>query len=77
MSYLNECSRISDLELELAKSSNKINTIEIEELNRGYIVRVGCQRFAFSQKEELVKKLTEYINEPYKTEKKWYEGSLF
>jgi hypothetical protein len=56
---------------------NKIKQINIEELNRGYIVRVGCHTFAISTKAELTTKLTEYINEPAKTEKKWYSGDLF
>ena len=56
---------------------NKIRQINIEEVNRGYIVRVGCHTFAISTKAELTTKLTEYINEPAKTEKKWYSGDLF
>lgn len=56
---------------------NKIRQINIEEVNRGYIVRVGCHTFAISTKAELITKLTEYINEPAKTEKKWYSGDLF
>lgn len=56
---------------------NKIRQINIEEVNRGFIVRVGCHTFAISTKAELTTKLTEYINEPEKTEQKWYAGSLF
>jgi hypothetical protein len=56
---------------------NKIRQINIEELNRGFIVRVGCHTFAISTRAELTTKLTEYINEPIKTEKKWYKGDLF
>mgnify|MGYP003554511339 CR=1 FL=1 len=56
---------------------NKIRQINIEEVNRGFIVRVGCHTFAISTKAELTTKLTEYINEPAKTEKKWYSGDLF
>lgn len=58
-------------------AENKIRQINIEEVNRGYIVRVGCHTFAISTKAELTAKLTEYINEPAKTEKKWYSGDLF
>lgn len=57
--------------------SNKIRPIEIEELNRGYIVRVGCHRFAISTKGELIAKLAEYISEPNVTEKKWFKQELF
>lgn len=59
------------------RSPNKIRQINIEEVNRGFIVRVGCHTFAISTKAELTTKLTEYINEPEKTEQKWYKGELF
>ena len=59
------------------RGGNKIRQINIEEVNRGFIVRVGCHTFAISIKAELITKLTEYINEPDKTEKKWYNGDLF
>lgn len=62
---------------EEVRQENKIRQINIEEVNRGYIVRVGCHTFALSTKAELTTKLTEYINEPVKTEKKWYSGDLF
>ena len=60
-----------------AQGNNKIRQINIEELNRGFIVRVGCHTFAISTKEELTAKLTEYINDPDKTEKLWFSGELF
>lgn len=56
---------------------NKIRQINIEEVNRGFIVRVGCHTFAISTRAELTTKLTEYINEPDSTEKKWYDNKLF
>ena len=59
------------------RGGNKIRQINIEEVNRGFIVRVGFHTFAISIKAELITKLTEYINEPDKTEKKWYNGDLF
>ena len=62
---------------EEVRQENKIRQINIEEVNRGYIVRVGCHTFAISTKAELTNKLTEYINEPAKTEKKWFAGDLF
>lgn len=56
---------------------NKIRNILIKEVNRGFIVEVGCHTFAISTRAELTTKLTEYINEPDKTEKKWYDNNLF
>lgn len=53
------------------------HTIEIESKNRGYLVRIGCQTFCFSTKEELIPLLTAYINNPNEIEKQWYEGTLF
>lgn len=51
--------------------------IEINSLNRGFVVRVGCQSFAIESKETLIQKLIEYINDPEKTEQKYQEGKLF
>lgn len=62
---------------EEVRQGNKIRQINIEEVNRGYFVRIGCQTFAIGTKAELISNLTEYINEPTKTEKKWFSGELF
>ena len=56
---------------------NKIRQINIEEVNRGYIVKVGCHTFAISTKEELLPKLEEYIKNPSETESKWFKNELF
>lgn len=68
---------VNEVALPTPIGENKIRQINIEEVNRGFIVRVGCHTFAISTKAELTTKLTEYINEPAKTEKKWYAGDLF
>lgn len=57
--------------------TNRLRQIMIEELTRGYMVRVGCATFAISTKAEMLEKLTEYINDPELTEQKWYTGELF
>jgi hypothetical protein len=59
------------------RSKNKMRQISIEEMDRGFIVRVGCQTFAISTKSELTTKLLEYINDPDQTEKRWNDGKLF
>ena len=56
---------------------DKMRHVKINQLSRGYVVAVGCQEFAISTKEELVEKLTEYINDPGDTERKWERGELF
>lgn len=58
-------------------TQQRINEISISEVDRGYIVRVGCKTFAISSKTELMDLLIEYINNPKETEKKYYEGKLF
>lgn len=63
--------------LQAPRPSNTIRPINIEEVNRGYIVRIGCHTFAFSTKAELTTHLVGYINEPEKTEEKWFKGGLF
>ena len=55
---------------------NKIRQINIEELNHGYIVRVGCHNFAIETKAQLIAQLSAYIQEPALTEKKWFDGKL-
>jgi hypothetical protein len=39
----------------------------------GYIVTIGCQVAGFSNKEDLLKAITEYVNDPEATEKKYYK----
>jgi len=56
---------------------NSMRNVEIRQLNRGYIVDVGCHSFAFSTKEEMMKYLTTYIDNPQETEKSFKEGLLF
>lgn len=51
--------------------------INIEPLNRGFVVRVGCQSLAVSTKQELVRLFNAYMENPEKVEKEWMrEGKL-
>lgn len=50
--------------------------INIQPIDFGYIVRVGCQTVAVETKEKLISKLTEYINDPVAAEKDYYNGKL-
>jgi len=54
-----------------------IRPITIEQLNHGYVVKVGCQTFAIESATHLISKLEAYITNPAKTEQKWQEGVLF
>jgi hypothetical protein len=39
----------------------------------GYVVNIGCQTAGFSNKKDLIAAITEYVNDPEKTEKKYYK----
>lgn len=54
---------------------SKVRPISIEQLDYGYIVRVGCQNFAFETKHKLIDKLTEYLEDPKLVEKQWFSGT--
>jgi len=54
----------------------KIKTITIEQGAMGYVAQVGCQKAGFSNKEDLIKALTDYINDPEGMEKKYYDTTL-
>jgi hypothetical protein len=56
---------------------NTIRTIQINQINHGYIVQVGCQTFAIESPSNLIAKLAEYINNPAATEEKLNQGKLF
>lgn len=60
-----------------ARSNTGFRTINIKALNAGYIVDVGCHSFAIETKQSLIDKLTQYINNPRATERKWGRGELF
>lgn len=59
------------------RQSNQVREIGITQLNRGYVVRVGCHTFAIETASGLIAKLNEYILDPQKTEDKWFKGDLF
>lgn len=56
---------------------NKIREIIIKEVARGYIIEIGCLKFAIGTKAELIAKLSAYIKKPLAIEKKWFDGKLF
>lgn len=51
--------------------------INIEPLNVGFIVRVNCQSIAVENKDDLVKYLNKYFENPIQTEKDYYSRELF
>lgn len=51
--------------------------IWINPLDRGYMIRVGCQSIAVESVETLIEKLEEYLRDPLATENKYNEKTLF
>ena len=47
--------------------------VNIETLDFGYVVRVGCKSFAFETKEKMIEKLLEYLNNPAEKQKQFRE----
>lgn len=56
---------------------NTIRDMQITQLNHGYVIAVGCQRFAIENSSTLIAKLSEYILNPAETEQKWNDKKLF
>lgn len=48
--------------------------VNIQPLNHGYEVTVGCQKLAIEKPETLLKHLAAYLKDPVKVEKLWLEG---
>lgn len=57
-------------------NEGKIRPLSIEELNYGYVVTVGCHKFAISSSKKLTKLIGEYLEDPKSTEEKWFNNSL-
>lgn len=50
--------------------------INIETLDLGYKVRVGCRSFAITSTETLINMLTKYLNNPGQTQKEFHNKTL-
>lgn len=59
-----------------SRTQNMARPIQIEQLNHGYIVVVGCQRFAIENKDALLHRLGSYLSDPGKVEDEWQSGKL-
>jgi len=53
-------------------NSSHIREITITPLDLGFVVRVGCQTVAFTDKQALISAITKYLNNPEETEKAYY-----
>ena len=78
-----ECDERSDLIEALPTpvqnpESNKANyQPEINQVNNGFIVRLGCQSFVFETYDKMSKYLKMYFEDPNGTETKFYKNELF
>ena len=55
---------------------NLAKDITIESLEHGYIVRVGCQRFASEDAKKMLELIAVYLNNPNEIEKKWLNNEF-
>ena len=63
--------------METPMPPNKIMDIHITACSHGYVVAVGCSNFAIEKASDLIAKLSEYLNNPAETVRKWNDGKLF
>lgn len=57
----------------IAKYPSKARQITIEQMDYGYIVRVGCQTFAIESYGKVINNLIDYLKDPEATEMNWYK----
>ena len=50
--------------------------VQIQELDHGYMVKVGCKSFAIESKETLLNMITKYINNPIEVQKEFFNKTL-
>ena len=55
---------------------NRARPICIEELDYGYLVKVGCQTVVIEKTEKLIKVLSQYLTDPQATEKLYHMRKL-
>ena len=54
----------------------KAREINIQPMNYGFVVRVGCQTFVFETTEKMIRNLDAYLADPENVEKAWLSGTL-
>jgi hypothetical protein len=54
----------------------KARDINIQPMNYGFVVRVGCQTFVFETAEKMMANLGSYLADPEAVERAWMNGSL-
>jgi hypothetical protein len=67
----NDEARLAD-QTPIATAEINLRPVNIEPLNSGYVVRVGCQTIAVETTEKLLVYLGEYLKDPVKFQAKWF-----
>jgi hypothetical protein len=57
-------------------SRSKAREINIQPMNYGFVVRVGCQTFVFETAEKMMTNLNSYLADPDAIERAWFNGNL-
>ena len=57
-------------------SRSKAREINIQPMNYGFVVIVGCQTFVFETAEKMLTNLTAYLADPDVMERAWMRGDL-
>lgn len=71
-----ECMPGTMCETEVPASPNRAREINIQPMDFGYVVRIGCQSFAIESVDKLISNLNEYLKDPNGIEKSWFSGNL-
>lgn len=58
---------------EKKRSEYEFRDFSVNKLNYGYIVTVGCHKFAVEDKKKLIKLVSDYIDNPNETESNWWK----
>lgn len=58
-------------------SNENIYPVQIEQLDHGVIVTVGCKKFAFTTTDKALYYVKLYLDDTTETTRKFYDGSLF
>ncbi|MCK5017287.1 MAG: hypothetical protein KAS32_09450 [Candidatus Peribacteraceae bacterium] len=57
--------------------TNSKHEITIKEQDRGYVVKVGCRSFCFTERKEMLKLIEMYLSNRQGVEEKFNDGKLF
>lgn len=62
---------------EIPRRGDRIYNVGIQQVDRGYLVTVGCKTLVFENADALVINLSAYLKNPAEVQKKFEAGELF